>query len=101
MSNLCRFLQIKIESELGEEVDYSEFDRINEYFLSINSPKCFNPFSGDAEQVKGDKQFESVCAMMEESGIGNVDRMNVFEFYSRIEFFDKRNEKLMQKYGNH
>ena len=68
------------------------------YFIEQNKPKQFNPTAKNNVVVQGDKQFESVCTNLEESGV-NTENLSIFSFYSKIEHFEKRYNEL-KSYGS-
>jgi hypothetical protein len=68
------------------------------YFINQNKPKQFNPGSKNNIVITSEKQFESVCTNLEESGV-NLENITVFSFYSKIEHFEKRYNEL-KSHGN-
>jgi hypothetical protein len=42
--------------------------------------------------MKHEREFELMCGSMEEAGVKDIDKMTVFEFYSRVIYFDKKSK---------
>lgn len=72
---------------------------ICDYFIEQAKPKQFNSHAEDNIIVQSDKQFESVCTNLQESGI-DIEKLSVFSFYSKIEHFEKRYQEL-KNHGQH
>lgn len=70
-----------------------ELLKIKDYFTGTIQPKNFDPFNPGNDLMKHEKDFESVCSSLEEAGIKDAKRMTVFEFYSRLEYFEKKGTK--------
>lgn len=66
--------------------------KFRDYFLENNQPKSFNPFNSDNELARSDVQFENMCAALEENGVKDASGMTIFEFYSRVKYFEKKSK---------
>ena len=75
------------------EALHEQMKDVCEYFMEANKPRNFNPRSSGSVVVEFDKSFENMCSSMQESGI-TPDSLTVFEFYSKIEYFEKKYEKV-------
>lgn len=76
----------------GEDHLLEEIERLNQYFLDFLKPKVFSPGQENAV-IEHELHFEEIKSGMEESGI-DTRRLTVFEFYARIQHFEKRNAEL-------
>lgn len=93
LERLKKYLQARIEFELTGDVSLvSELNRYADYFLEANKPKDFNPFVENC-LIQMEQEFESMAAALGENGIQNASELTVFEFYSRISYFDKKSKK--------
>ena len=70
----------------------SEIVKYSDYFLEANRPKDFNPFAENVLIVM-EQEFESMVAALSENGVVNASELTVFEFYSRIKYFEKKSSK--------
>lgn len=70
---------------------------ICDYFIAQSKPKSFAPGKENVI-TSSEKQFESVCANIEENGI-NAENISVFTFYSKVEHLEKRYQEMMKSYG--
>ena len=87
-----RYWLLRIELEQGDETVLTELYKIRDYFLGSMTPKNFDPFDSGNDIIKHDKEFEAMCSSMEEAGMNEAKNLTVFEFYSRIEYFEKKNK---------
>ena len=71
----------------------SELIKYADYFLEVNKPKDFAPYNSDNVLIAQEQEFESMVASLEENGVNNAGNLTVFEFYSRIKFYEKRSKK--------
>jgi len=60
--------------------------------LEANKPKDFNPFVENC-LIQMEQEFESMAAALGENGIQNASELTVFEFYSRVKYFQKKSKK--------
>lgn len=81
------------------EKDAKALDAIYDYFLKRNTPLCFNPYDENSVLVHGEKEFEEICNSMEDSGIEGVKECTVFEFYSKVQFLEKKIQKMKSHVG--
>ncbi len=83
----------RIEFETtGDVALIAELNRYADYFLEINKPKDFNPFVENC-LIKMEQEFESMAAALAENGIVNASELTIFEFYSRVKYFEKKAKK--------
>lgn len=71
---------------------------ICEYFIEQNKPQTFNIRIHNNIIVKHEKSFQNIITSLQESGI-KTENLTVFEFYSRIEHFEIKYQKL-KSHGN-
>jgi hypothetical protein len=94
LDKLKGYLQARIDFELsGDPALLKPLLQYREFFLDANKPKSFNPFNSENDLVQSDNVFESMCAALEESGVVNPSALTIFEFYSRVKYFDKKSKK--------
>lgn len=74
----------------------SQMKDVCDYFIDINKPKSFIP--GDNAVIEYEKGQQSILSSMEESGINTKD-LTVFEFYSRIEYLEKKYKSKNKSHG--
>lgn len=65
-------------------------ESIDDYLLSLNPPNDFSANSPNNIIRDMELSFEKLCASMEEAGINSPKTLTVFEFYSRIDFFESK-----------
>lgn len=70
----------------------SEIVKYSDYFLEANKPKDFNPYTENVLIVM-EQEFESMAAALGENGVTNASELTIFEFYSRIKYFEKKSKK--------
>lgn len=66
---------------------------VDSYVISINTPKIFSNESEDNVLRGMDLSFENLCASMEEAGINNPKGLSVFEFNSKLDYFESKKPK--------
>ena len=94
MEKLKNYLKKRIEFELtGDVAILPALYNFRDYFLEQSRPKSFNPFNNENELIRLDQQFESISAALEENNVSNVANMSMFEFYSRVKYFEKKSKK--------
>lgn len=87
---ISRSLQAKDINEVGKIK--SQIKAIEENQLSLLAPKNFDPTDPE-NYIRGmEKSFESLIATLEDLGVKDPKRLTVFEFYSRYEFYKKKNK---------
>ncbi len=88
-----KYLLVRIEYETtGDVALIAELNKYADYFLEINKPKDFNPFVENC-LIKMEQKFESMAAALAENGIVNASELTIFEFYSRIKYFEKKGKR--------
>lgn len=86
---------LKLRKYLGEPVD-DLLLAVTDYFITASTPKTFNPYDERCVLVQNDKQHEDLCNGIEESGL-NVRDATVFEFYSKVQYLEKRSRQNANK----
>lgn len=81
---------------MGEPVDVL-LKNVAEFFLEKQKPVIFDPNNEECALVNSDRAFEEVIASMEDNGVMNVKELTVFEFYSKIKYFEKKAEAMKAK----
>jgi hypothetical protein len=93
LERLKKYLQARIEYELTGDVELiAEITKHADYFIEVNKPKDFNPFVENC-LIQMENEFESMAAALGENGVTNASGLTVFEFYSRIRYFEKKANK--------
>lgn len=93
LDQLKKYLELRIKYE--EDYDVAlipEMNAIRDILISHTKPKVFDPEDRNNEIVKLENDFEAMCSALEECGITSPKSMTVFEFYSRIRHFEKKNK---------
>lgn len=71
--------------------DYrEELLELQRYFILQQKPVKFNPYEDGNLPMELEKNFEEVCAGMEENGIANPKKLTEHEFYSRLMYYEKK-----------
>jgi len=78
-----------VKKALGEEVD-GLLNSVCEFFISRQKPTIFDPNSEESDLIGNDRHFEELAASMEDNGVNSPKNLTVFEFYSRIVYFEKK-----------
>lgn len=87
---------IKADFNKDEESKAKYDHTINEvdnYILSMNTPKDFGEESEDNIIRTSESIFERTCTILEEAGVQNIKELNVFEFESKRDFYEKKAKK--------
>jgi hypothetical protein len=71
---------------------YERMNEVCEFFLEQGKPRDLKDST-----IQNEKSFENMLSALQESGIQTKD-MTVFEFYSKIEYFENKYNKL--KHGS-
>lgn len=86
-------MQARVKFELTEDIAIlDELNKHAEYFLEFNKPKDFNPFAENC-LIRMEAEFESMAAALGENGVTNAADLTIFEFYSRVKYFEKKAQK--------
>lgn len=96
LDKLREYELLRIKKALGEEVEKLLLAVAN-YFLDKQKPHIFNPYDDQCVLLTSDTAFEDVCNSMEDAGAQNIKSLTVFEFYSKIAFFEKKADQLKSK----
>lgn len=89
MDRIREYELLKIRKALGEDVDAILIE-ITEYFMNRMVPNVFNPYDDACILIEHDNQLENLFISMEENGIHEPKNLSTFEFYKRIQYFEKR-----------
>ena len=91
LEKLKKYLKAQINFELTQDPAYiAEIIKCRDYFLESSKPKSFNPFDKNNDLIRLEQEFESMCAALEENGVKDAREMMVYEFYSRVAYFEKK-----------
>jgi hypothetical protein len=71
--------------------------KIQGYFLDGQKPQVFNPYDKDNVITGGEVSFEEVCATLEENGVREPKRLSEFEFYAKLQYYQKKYRELEKK----
>lgn len=86
---------LRIElAENPNDKDAKALEEVYDYFLRRNTPLCFNPYDEKSILIHGEKEFEEMCNSMEDNGVENIKECTVFEFYSKVQYLEKKMQKL-------
>lgn len=94
LEKLKKYLIARVNFELTADPQYmAEIVKHSEYFLESNKPKSFAPYDTNNELIRLEKEFENMSAALSENGIQNASELTVFEFYSRVGYFERKTKK--------
>jgi len=65
----------------------------DQYFIDLERPREFRLESPENEMKEMDVSFENLCASMEEAGVSHPNKLTVFQFNQRIEYFQKKKSR--------
>lgn len=76
------------ESEREKDIIFS----VDKYLMSINKPKSFR--SDDPHNVlrEFDRNFENICASLEDAGVHGPKKLSVLEFRQRVKYYKTKNK---------
>jgi len=80
------------DEELKAKHDHT-ITEVDNYILSMNTPKDFNEESENNIIRISESIYESTCTVLEEAGVNNVKDLTVFEFESKKDFYEKKAKK--------
>lgn len=93
MERLKKYLLVRAKFELTEDIELlTELNKHADWFMEYNKPKDFNPFTENC-LIRMEQEFESMAAALGENGVINASELTVFEFYSRVSYFEKKAQK--------
>ncbi len=88
-----KYLRAQINYNITEDPQYlTEIIRYSNWFLDHNKPKSFSPMNKENDLIKQEQEFESMCAALEENGVKDAKDMTVYQFYSRIKYYEKKSK---------
>jgi hypothetical protein len=97
LDNLRQYYLLKAELEFEyNDKDAALLNTICDYFLKRHLPMCFNPYDENSVLISGEKDFEDMCYSMEDSGVKNVKESTVFEFYSKVQYLEKKVRRMKE-----
>jgi hypothetical protein len=70
-------------------------DQVERWQLALIAPKNFDSMDTDNYIKRIELSFESLCTSMEELGVASPGDLTVFQFYTKLTYFEKK--KLNQK----
>lgn len=77
----------------GETVYIDQIVNLNQYFVSLITPKNLDGDSHYNVIVQFRVNFEELCIALMANGIQNPDKMTVFRFYSALKYFESKKLK--------
>lgn len=91
------YLSVKCDLIIKPENEeaLTRMKEICEYFMEQGKPKLFDPSSPENVIIQHEKSFEHILASIQELGI-STDKITIFEFYTKIEYFENKFTKLKQ-----
>lgn len=73
-----------------EKTEGAELLAIREFFLAAAAPMNFDPYQPDNIIQSSEVVFSQVCTTMQEQGISDPKTLSEWEFYSKLQYFDKK-----------
>lgn len=86
-----------IDAALRGKDNAKEIQTIDEYLIALMMPKNFDPEDARNVVINQERNFEKICAVLEDVGVTNPAKLSVYKFYSRIEYYKN---KPTQKKGS-
>lgn len=71
--------------------------RVDEYLISLSEPKEFNSSVSENVLNAMDENFENICISLESAGVHQPKKLNTFEFFTRVVYFEKKYAKKKAK----
>lgn len=71
----------------------SLINSVNEYLSKVDQPKNFNYSDPNNYISSFRKSFSHICTSLEELGINNPSKLTVFDFNSKVEYFERKFKK--------
>lgn len=78
------------DTELTGKDNAKKLQAINEYLAEVLAPKNFDPDDTGNAIINQEKNFEKICAALEELGVYNPGKLTVYKFYNKIEYFKNK-----------
>ena len=66
------------------------YEKVMNYFLDNTKPNVFDPDNEENVLFLSDSQTEDLYIGMQENGIPEPKELTVFEFYKRIQYYEKK-----------
>lgn len=76
-----------------DEAKIKIIKEISDTQIDLLTPKNFDNNDSANYVLQIEKNFESLCATLEENGVMNPRSLTVFEFYSRVRYFKEKKPK--------
>ena len=73
-------------------VDQRMLKAMEDYFYKLSQPRSFK-LTTESILVEVDAAFEDLCCVLEDCGTRDVKQFTVFEFYKRVEYYEKKFKK--------
>lgn len=70
----------------NDEWEMKELDHKSNWFLTKDEPTKFDPSDID-------KNFYTLCSLMEDNGSSNPHNYTVVQFYSKLDYINKKNAR--------
>jgi hypothetical protein len=80
-----------------DEATESLIKQIDNWQIAQIAPKNYNENDVDNYVKRMELSFESLCASMEDLGVQNVADLTIFQFYTRVIYFEKKKQKQQAK----
>ena len=86
--------KIVADFEGGDSEKYEKVVRsIDDHLMSMNEPGNFADGSSENVMLQMDLSFERLCTSIEEAGIKEPKKLTVFEFNSKLDYFEAKAKK--------
>lgn len=94
LEKLKKYLRTQIAYNLTEDpIHIDEIQKLSKWFLEHNKPKSFNPYDKNNSLITQEQEFENMVVALEENGIKDIYSLTVFEFYSKVKYFERKSSK--------
>jgi hypothetical protein len=89
--NVRRKLLADIDFLLRDNLNsLDESQKIDMLIAEMISPKKFNNTDPENIVLKQKKAFDDLCTILESHGCVNPKKLTVFEYYSKLKFYEKK-----------
>lgn len=95
--NRKTLLQIKLIRHGENPETRRMIQAIDQYQASLITPRNFNPRDPDNYLQKVELSFENLLTSLEELGVTSPENLTVFRFYSKIQYFKKKERNKSKK----
>jgi len=80
-------------NEAGSERERQQLEEVEEVMRQVLAPKTMNPRDEQNTVLNFERNLESSCMELEQRGVVNPSELTVYQFYSRIQHFQKEAKK--------